>query len=261
MIVELFGAPGSGKTTLLPAVLESARHSQYRAYPVLEAARVVAGRTRPGRIVALMMPEYLHKAALWWIYYVLSAWSAARFALKRPKLVWYVGRSQRRRPPGAERRKRRVIYWFYRFTGSYGFFKRHLEQDEVVVFDEGFAHRAVQLFASSVEVPDDDQIAAYAGLLPKPDLLVYVDVPAVVCLERVRSRGVWARLADKDDADISRFVHNAHRAVGLMADQARRRGWPLVEVENGDVDHTTSSSRLQDLLGQTPAFAGGPSDA
>ena len=260
MIVELFGAPGSGKTALTPIVLEFARHNGLRAYEAVEAARVVARRTWLGRMATWVVPQTLESAAQWRVYRVLSAVGTATFAVQRPRLVFHLVRTQRRRPPESDRQRRRVTYWFYRFSGSYQFFRSHLMPDEVVVFDEGFAHRAVQLFASSVERPDREQIDTYAGLLPNPDLLVYVDASEKVCLGRIQSRGIWPRLANKDEIEISRFVSNAHRAITLMVDQARRRGWPQVEVDNDDVDLVAASSQLRARLGHTAALAS-PHDA
>jgi len=242
-VIELVGAPGAGKTTLLPAVMDSCRAAGLSPYTVVDAARAYSARTASGRVVSLL-PGRARRRALWGLFVIHRALSGIRFAAARPALTRYVLASQRGRSAGAQARERRVLHWYGRLMGAYAFLTRRARQGEVLVLDEGFVHRAVQLHASGVEIPDRARIQAYAALIPRPDLLVHVRAPADECERRIRARGVWTRFDGQDTDELSRFVSSAHLATELVADAARASGWAVVDVDNGG--HAGSEAELAD---------------
>lgn len=225
------GAPGSGKTTLLSTVQESCRTRGIAAYTVVEAARPVARRTALGR-AASRLPEAARGKALWGVFRLWSAVHTVGFAMRRPALVSLVFRSQRHRPAGSDAGSRRVLYWWLRLAGSHGFLMSHGRASDALVLDEGFVHRTVQLFASSVERPDQRAVEAYIGLVPQPDLLIHVASSPEVCGRRVRERGVWGRLAHRSSDEVDSFVNNAHRTIELAVEAGRDRRWHVVDVDN-----------------------------
>jgi Ser/Thr protein kinase RdoA (MazF antagonist) len=250
MVVELAGPPGAGKTTLLPAVLRACAGAGLQPYTVEQAAREFGRRTAIGRL-ACVLPGDARGRALWALYLLLSGFGAVRFLLAHPALARYVVANQRRRPAAADARQRRTVYWYFRTAGSYAFVRAHGRPNEVVVVDEGFVHRTVQLHASSVERPDPAQIRRYVELLPPVDLLIVVHAPEALCRRRVLERGVWSRLAHRQPDEIELFVSNAHRALELAAEAVRGSGLPLVEVENaGDLDPARAELHhaVEDLL-------------
>lgn len=242
MIVEFVGAPGAGKTTLLPIVAESLTAQGRRPATVVEAARVYAARTLAGRAVRALAPPTLRDPLLWQVFTGLSALHRLAFCMRHPALIRHVLASQRGRPPAAAARERRVLYWFFRTAGYYQFLKRHRRAGEALLIDEGFVHRVVQLFSSSVEAPQPEAIAAYVRLLPRPDLIVVVDAGPDVCEGRVRRRGLWEHLQGRSTGDVSRFVRHAHRAVTLAVGEVEALGWPVVRVGN---DGQISRARLE----------------
>lgn len=240
LVVELVGAPGSGKSTLVPEVRRIARSMGLHPFTVVEAARAFASRTWPGRLAAAVLPRRLHRAALWAVFLLFRALCAGAFAVRHPRLVGYVIATQHGRPRAA-RRQRRVIHWYVRLAGAYRFLTRHAGDREVLLLDEGFVHRVVQLHASTVEAPDRTLIDGYVDLVPRPDLLIHVRAPADVCERRVRSRGVWDRFQHRKPEEVGRFVANAHRATELVVGAARARGWAVIDVDNsGDLAAATS---------------------
>jgi Ser/Thr protein kinase RdoA (MazF antagonist) len=161
---------------------------------------------------------------------------ALRLAHRHPGLVLHVVRSQRGRPPDADAGRRRVAYWFFRMAGAHLFLRRHGRAGEVLILDEGYVHRTVQLHSSAVEHPDPARITDYVAALPLTDLVVVVRAPVDQCQERVRHRGVWRPLAHRSPDEIDRFVANAHEAVRLATTAVRAAGRAVIEVDNaGDL--------------------------
>ncbi len=243
-IIELAGAPGAGKTTMVPEVQEACRVAELTPYTTVEAARPFAARTLLGRTVAIL-PKEARRAALWGVFRLYSAGHSVRFVLQRRSLASLVFRSQLRRPAESDSRRRRVLYWWYRMAGAHQFVQAHGKSGEALILDEGFVHRAVQIFASAVERPEAAAVAAYVDLVPPPDLLIHVAAPADVCRHRVRGRGVWSRLQHRRPAEIDRFVENAHHTVELAVAAARSRGWQVIEVANGDLDSASAAAELR----------------
>ena len=258
MIVEFIGAPGAGKTTLLPAAADFFREQNRQAFTIVAAARPFARRTIAGKVVHRLSPRPWRDPLLWQLFYRLSILYRLKFIATHPQLIWQVANYQRRRPAAADVRQRKVLYWFYRLLGYYEFLRAHARPDEVLVFDEGFLHRVVQLFASSVEAPDEAQIDNYVALLPRPDLVVFVCASRDTCERRIYSRGLWERQRHKEPAEITQFVDNAHLAVERAVAHARRKGWSVVEVDNERDDRTAASAELRRQLALVLPFVGAP---
>ncbi len=248
VIVEFIGAPGVGKTTLIPAAIAAFQEQGLRAYTTVEAARPFARRTLLGAILTRLSPARWQRPLLWQLFYQTSFLHRFSFFAKHPRLLKLVLGSQWRRPPAADGRKRRVLYWYFRQTGYYDFLKAHALADEVLIFDEGFIHRVVQLFASSVEVPRIEKIQSYVDLLPVPDLVIGIQAPPDVCQERIYSRGLWQRFSDKQPEEMSRFVAHAHEAVNLTMETIKKDRWPILEIDNSSDDPAKAAAQLQRKL-------------
>jgi Ser/Thr protein kinase RdoA (MazF antagonist)/thymidylate kinase len=234
VVIELVGAPGAGKTTVLGAVQAGCAADGLHAATIVDAARTVAARTPIGKVAVRALPPRLRAKALWALFLAQRRISAAGFARRHRALIRSVRASQRERPAGAEADERRVLHWYIRMAGATTSWRRHAHDDEALIVDEGFAHRAVQLFTSVVEAPDAARIAAYVELIPRPDLLIHIRAPAEVCERRVLARGVWPRFEGRDPQELGRFIAHAHRATELVAEAAATDGWSVLAIENGE---------------------------
>jgi len=244
MVIEFIGAPGAGKTTLIPTVADVCRTRGICARTVVDAARPSAQRTWAGQAVARFAPQTWRRPLLWQVFYHLSAWSRFAFCARHPRLIGSVLTTQLRRPIPAETR-RHAWHWFIHLTGYYQFLLAQARDDEALILDEGFTHRVVQMYASHLETPDSDRIAAYVDLIPRPDLVIAVHAPWEVCLERIYQRGLWERFQRYSPDEVAAFVRNAHRIVNLTIDYIRGAGWTLLEVDNGGGDPVLAQQRLR----------------
>lgn len=238
-VIELAGGPGAGKTTVLPMVVRAVRE---RGLDVLEperAGRTLAARTLPGKVVLGRVGRRLEDRALWAIYVIYATALGVGLAISRPGLMRVLA-AQRRRPREAMVSERHVVRWFVRHAGTERLFRRVGGADEVLIVDEGYVHRVVQLFTSTVERADTKDVRRYLAMVPAPELVVFVDAPADVAWTRVQARGVWTRMADLDAAAVARFVGNASEAIAQAMDCVRNDRWLVVRVDNGgDVETLT----------------------
>jgi thymidylate kinase len=231
MIVEFIGAPGAGKTTLMPLVRDHFHALGLRAYPALEAARPFAARTPPGQLAARLPVHRLRRFLLWQIFYAFSRAHQREFRRQHPDLIRMVMEFQARRPiAGSD--LHHVLHWFVHHTGVHSFLGTRAQPGEVLIYDEGFAHRVVQLFASEDEPLETAPVAAYLDLIPRPDLVIYARASREICEQRVRGRGIWPRFSRKEPAATSRFIRNAHQVVDFAVGNMRAAGWQMIEVVN-----------------------------
>jgi hypothetical protein len=263
VIIEMLGAPGAGKTTMIAAVEAGCSDAGRTPFTIEHAARCFAARTVPGRFATRVLPDRFDRRAQWAVFRLVSGWHTVRFAVVHRRLTRYLFESQRGRPAAADAKGRRVVYWYLRMMGSYGFLRSKAAPDEVIVIDEGFVHRAVQLHASAVESPVGSQLAEYVAVLPRPDLVVHVHASSAACWGRVQARGAWTRLSHRSPAEIERFVRHAHETVTLLRAELDRQGWPVLEVDNDNEDPTEAAAALTralpPLLLGSASVAEGPS--
>ena len=246
-VIEVTGAPGAGKTTLLPALAAGCTAAGMRPYTIVDAARPFAARTVIGRLVA-RLPGRVGRAGLWAVFRTMSAAHTVLFIARHPRLTGTVLATQRGRPPRASAAERRVVYWYLRLMGSYSFLRARARAAEVLILDEGFVHRTVQLFSSSVETPSAHAIDRYVAHIPRPDLVVHVEATPASCRARIRARGRRDHLADRSGDHLDRFVANAHQTVGLTVGAVRRRHWPVAAVPNDGGDRCAAPATARDLV-------------
>jgi thymidylate kinase len=258
MIVEFIGVPGAGKTTLMPVVSAHFKEQHFQAYTVLGAARPFAARSLLGKIVCLMTHGKLERFLLWQVFYTLSYIYRLSFYRQNPILMQSVQDFQKGRPI-SKTDQEHVMRWFLHQTGTYQFLKAYGRTGDMLIFDEGFIHRVVQLFASENETPDLDRVAAYLDLIPKPDLIIFPRVSSEVGERRVYERGLWERFKVKSHKETSRYFKNAHSIVSFAVEHVKVKGWTVIEVDNNKENLPTTKSVLRrdlsDLLVHFPEKA------
>lgn len=257
--IEFLGTPGSGKTTLLAALTDFLRERQFQPYTVIEAARPFALRTWPGRVINRLVPKPLRKPLLWQVFYFHSFISRMRFVKENSALIRQVTSYQRQRDKLAGSRERGVLFWFYRLSGYYEFLRPRIRNSEILLFDDGFVHRVVHLFASEVEIPDRDQIASYLELIPKPDLVIIPTTPLEICEQRVFNRGIWKHSQHKTPEQIRSYLSNAEQVVQITAEFLQNRGWPVLFLDNGERNINHAAQEMYRQLNNLELFLQNPS--
>jgi hypothetical protein len=197
--------------------------------------------------VNLSFTGRLKRFALWKIFYAFNYAYRWEFYRQNPILMKTVLAFQKQRPISKEDRAH-VLRWFHHHAGSYQFFKTYKKREEVMIFDEGFVHRVVQLFASANETPHPLDVKKYIDLIPRPELVIVPIASSEVCERRVYERGLWERFKMREPAETSRYINNAHSVVSYAVEFIKEKGWTVIEVNNDLVELRKSTSGLRQSL-------------
>lgn len=242
--IEVVGAPGAGKTSLIPVLSSALIAMGFAVHTPNECARLFASRGRFGSVIGRL--PVVGNPLLWRLYRLQAGVTAFGHLAFHPSLARQLWRAALARPHGAEAKARRPGHWFMRLLGTHFFLLRRARPGEIVVYDEGFLHKSVQLHASPVEAARTDLVAAYVSQTPVTDLVIHVVAPPSLCEHRIASRGVWPRLVHLADASIASFIANAHQTIVVAVDEATRLGRTVVTVDNSSALPTDEA--LEELL-------------
>lgn len=249
MIIEFIGTPGSGKTTLIPVLEKILADHDLVGQTVVEASRPVVARTLPGKGINRLAPPSLRSQLLWQAFYWWSYLSRRQFSHENPALVSHVRMTQAARNITAEEREHNLSWWF-NLAGNYQFLKTRINPGEALLLDEGFSHRVVQLHASDREEIDQDNLYKYLRLIPKPDMLIFIDVPSALCEARVYERGLWTRFKTKSREQVAQYIMNAHHVVNLTVEFLKSCQWDVIEINNStgsiSIAESEMSARVSD---------------
>jgi thymidylate kinase len=246
MIVEFLGTSGAGKSTFIPILTNILRDDGLTAMSATEAIHSYMRKTCIGRLVCFLMPQALQGPSLWRVFsYFIVKFCTAQFALKNPRLISDVVRSQLYRPI-PWRHRQLILRLFFQMTGWRQFLERRRQPTDTLVFDEGFVHRATHMFASESERPNVDQVVAYLKRIPRLDLVIWVQAPLDACLARIYARGLQTRLRGLETSEVVQFLANAEQVVNIAAQYLNNTGSTVIQLENkGDLTASTSELRCK----------------
>jgi hypothetical protein len=105
-------------------------------------------------------------------------------------------------------------------------------QLDLVLCDEGIAHRSITLFVRARPRLDLERLRDFLRSWALPDRVVHVRASLDRCAERAWSRGVPKRLEGSGDAELREFLGACATVSAEIAREARRRGLPVLEIEN-----------------------------
>ena len=251
MIVEFIGSPGCGKTSLLPSLEKKFSEQGFNPFTVVEASRPVVSRTLIGKSINTFLPESLRDPLLWQVFYFSAFLSRKNFSKGHPNLVAHVRKTQSIREVPAEESDH-ALYWWFHLSGYYQFLKPRLYTNEVLILDEGFTHRVVQLFASDSGNPNRGDLQQYLDLIPRPDMLIFINAPAAICEQRVHERGLWDRMQHKSPQQISQFISNAHSVVDAAVKELKLKEWVVIEIDNSAAGLAPAEEELNRKLSHLP---------
>ena len=229
MIIEFAGPPGSGKSTITSRLVDHLRSDGLNAYTADQAVSVYNSRTNFRRIISPFFDKNQQISLLGKYFTLRSPLYWYKFRLNHPEFWKVVQESQQGR---SINKYNQVLIknYFKRAMIYYQFIVDHCGPDEIIIIDEGFSHRTTH-FVSECEKSDQGKIEQYLKFIPKSDLLVYLQVPLEICIERVQSRGLRGRLSNLNAEELNTFIGNSIQALDYGFGFLAAQGSSLIEVD------------------------------
>lgn len=272
-LMEITGLPGSGKSTLTPMVRRAFLRRRLR---LLTAEDLVNGYDlAEGRLLSLLhrlgFPEALKRRVRTRLFRVRDVGAGLKDAFVRdePGLAAVVRRAGRGQDL-SEAEREHLLEGILRQFGLYRMAESLLTAEDYFLFDEGLAHRAVALFVSSDRPVEAGPIREYVDRLPAIDMVFHLDMNEALAFERmirrglppryksqpleavqqrmppdrwerVRQRGLIARLKGKDEEAALVFLKRSREAIRLVLARLEDKGTLVVHLSNRDHPLTTEA--------------------
>jgi hypothetical protein len=231
LVVELVGVPGAGKTTIGHELVDLLASRGVRCGSLVAAGRAHAASGPLGRIVTGSRPGRARRFAQWRLFTLRGTLDVVPFSIAHRDLVRRVALAQLGRDVPL-RLRLHALRGFLRLCGRYRCVVAGKGATDVVVLDDGFVHRSVQLHTSAYEDADLRGALDYLARVPVPDLLVHVRAGAATCEPRVHARGIWQHARHLSPPQITRYLGNAELIVTAVTDRARALGWNVIRLDN-----------------------------
>jgi thymidylate kinase len=234
MRIEFIGCTGAGKSTLISRILRICRAQGIDAWMgydfVLRQVRLdwVESKLVRGLLVNLIS---LFVCLMAWQRHLAFYRFTIRVISRLPASVgWferlYIGRD------------------VLKNIGMYEIIRRRASAQQLVLLDEGTLHTAHYLFVQVAVEPNIGDISTFAGLVPLPDVVVYVTQSESILIERTLARG-HKRIPDRSYTSVERFVKRARTIFEALRQQPALKDKLLVVdgQQNCIVDQDSPDSR------------------
>ena len=176
--LEFLGPPGSGKSTIHAETIRILQQEGIDAVDLNDAAHRairLSGQDWITRSVARMTKSSQSKT--WKRAYARSidrTSALARFVDSNPHLVDVIHDAQQDRSD-RDLEPDLVLRWVLNLMTGYQLATDISDRIETLIVDEGFAQRAVAVFAAGFGSDDSQALDNYIDAIPKPDVLVVVE--------------------------------------------------------------------------------------
>jgi hypothetical protein len=156
------------------------------------------------------------------------------FATRYPGVVAGVLESLDRRQLPQRDRRTWVVPAFRTFA-EYQMAADHLAASDIIVHDEGLAHRCFTMFGYLDEPVPSGEIESYVRLAPRIDYAVWTDVSPEVSNSRIEQRGLgpprlWFNGLSTPER-VARLEHG-RECLAAIAMELGNAGVPLLRIDN-----------------------------
>jgi len=235
MVVEFVGVMGAGKTTLHRRAVEKA---EALGCPVWTTGAVgtLSGlrsrRLRPSPSALVALRRYAFR--IW------ASWRSRHLVVLAVRHLGSSGRNLSDRVKG--------LRWFLTDLGNHWTARLRIPSRHVVLFDEGLAQRAVNLFIHGCGAVDLSGVRRYARTIPLPDVLVHVVVDPETARRRAGARGanLSSRFNGLSDDELRGVFNDASRALDALVAEVRYTKRHAVTVLTIDATELNSASQAFD---------------
>jgi len=235
MIVEFIGCTGSGKTTLITRIQSRLADTEC----VFTAQTIAASRIGLGGVTNPTIQNLVQELVVF-PYFVRSLRRQRAFIALTIRLFT--------RNAGLSWVTIHNLRSIERKIGAYEMTRRH-DRDAIILVDEG-PIQAAHMFAFTTTPPTREEMTTFAGLLPVPDLVVYVQSPVEALVKRTLQRPDPPRqISSKSRVSVEGCVRSAVALFEELVHSRNLRDRSLI-VANPD----RSSPEYDDLVEEIVGF-------
>jgi thymidylate kinase len=261
--IETIGIPGSGKSTYSELV-NTMMNRRGVSYLLPEVVPIAAERSIPNGLKRRMhvwmgKVDFLHR----WQTYLrppgLSLDAFLTFMTDRPQLFRLLFENQIERDFLRWERAHDLKH-LARLCAGYQLARDTFSSVESLVIDEGFAYIPVRTYRHGVAVIESN-VREYLSLIPAPDLLIRIQCPPELCVERMKRRpsGYPGRMKEDDPVQRLAFLREFQALLDVVERELVDLGVPVVTVDStsslGEIEAQLTLD-LRDVLGLEPGVAG-----
>lgn len=234
--VEFLGIPGSGKTSLMSALVKSLNSGKSSVLTSDEVmSRVLCQRSillGNACKVLKVAPNRIKQFVFRRLFLLSESRCAAiaRFIYKHPDLSCKIFQMIDRSSQNEYHEK--LACWFADLFALYQSSVDALDTDEIIVIDEGFANRALTLFGYDSDAAFIMSLKYYLSQVPLPDMVIAIDVPVEIAMERVLKRGLPLRMRNLKAEDQIKTLFQCQECVVKTARILEANGVSVLRIAN-----------------------------
>jgi len=233
MQIELIGCTSAGKSTLIRSILQASRKQEPG---ILTGDDFVLQQIGLKWIKSHLLRTFLLNLA--GFFACLVTWRNKR------KLYLFVTQLLFRLPIG-RLEKFNLLRNVLKKIGIYEIIRFRNKDNQIILVDEGVLQIAHNLLVHvSVEVKME-ALPTFAGLIPLPDVIIYLKQPESLLIDRIVKRG-HKRIPDRSYSNVVRFVKRAVATFDNLMQQPAVVNRVLVVDGSQDVIMATNHTRPQD---------------
>jgi hypothetical protein len=246
-VIEFMGLPGAGKTTGAALLRRGAGGGSRSCVPLEDAFWAASRREAAGVLKPLLlrMPRVIRSPLVG----PMSRLDLGHLLLSRECAFFEVVFREMKCLPDS-RQRQSFLYALLIHGVQREVVERHFPRGLPVVAEEGLAQRAMTLFGYRPEEVEGSRVAAYAGAMPKPAAVVWVDTAPAVCADRLaRRRQPPFPLQSLPAAQWPSQLALGRRVLATAAEELRAAGVPVLAVDGGTDDLAQRVARVLEETG------------
>lgn len=249
------GIPGSGKSTVRSLLLESLNRQKIPCLSMEQALLSSLKANVDGILFKCLLRMLPANMALKYAPLVFTR-SALRYAAQNAFLSTH-GKSVSTVLSSdyflqaAPSERETVLSRFLLTASQYQLIREHAAEYSPVLFDEGFLQKSASLFVSPGEktLPDTAFLSSYLDIIPRPDIVLYLQTDVKTCMERIiaRPKGMPERLVGRNRQEIQSYLEANDSFIQSIAELANTKDYYVGVIENNGSPEEVVS-RLQRVI-------------